>query len=58
MIQIQSNLFPLVNRNPNVFTNINTALDSAYEKATITVMHGGRHASGVWFGKMPPMPGL
>jgi hypothetical protein len=52
MIQIQSNWFPLVNRNPNVFTDINTAPESTYTKATITILHGSQYPSGVRFGKM------
>jgi hypothetical protein len=52
MIQIQSDWFPLVDRNPNVFTDINTAPDSAYQKATITVLHGKKYPSGIRFGKM------
>ncbi|MHB8635379.1 MAG: CocE/NonD family hydrolase [Fimbriimonadaceae bacterium] len=58
MIQIQSDWFPLVQRNPNVFTDINTAPDSAYRKATITVLHGRNYPSAVWYGLLPPLPGL
>ncbi|HLK16262.1 MAG TPA: CocE/NonD family hydrolase [Fimbriimonadaceae bacterium] len=58
MIQIQSDWFPLVQRNPNVFTDINTAPDSAYQKATITVLHGKKYPSAVWFGQLPQVPGI
>ena len=58
MIQIQSNWFPLVQRNPNVFTDINTAPDSAYQKATISILHGKRYPSAIWYGAEPAMPGL
>ena len=34
MVQIQSSWFPLVDRNPQTFTNIYTADESAFQKAT------------------------
>jgi predicted acyl esterase len=58
MVQIQSNWFPLVNRNPNVFIDINKAPDSAYQKATITILHGRRYPSGIKFGKLPRLTQL
>jgi putative CocE/NonD family hydrolase len=54
MVQIQSNWFPLTNRNPNVFTNINTATDSAYQKATISIAHGGANGSAIHFKVLNP----
>lgn len=40
MIQIQSTWFPLADRNPQKFTNIYTANDSDFEKATIRIYTG------------------
>lgn len=37
MIQIQSSWFPLVDRNPQKFININTAKDSDFQKAAIRI---------------------
>lgn len=53
MIQIQSDWFPLCNRNPNVFTNINTAPDSAYQKATISIYYGKNYPSQIEFDSLP-----
>jgi len=39
MIQIQSSWFPLADRNPQKFTNIYTANDSDFQKATIRIYH-------------------
>ena len=39
MIQIQSTWFPLADRNPQKFTNIYTATDSDFQKATIRIFH-------------------
>ena len=39
MIQIQSSWFPLVDRNPQKFTNIYTAADSDFQKAIIKIYH-------------------
>jgi putative CocE/NonD family hydrolase len=39
MIQIQSTWFPLADRNPQKFTNIYTAKDSDFQKATIRIFH-------------------
>jgi uncharacterized protein len=47
MIQIQSSWFPLVDRNPQVFTDIYTCDDSVFKKATIHIYHDAQHASHV-----------
>lgn len=39
MVQVQSTWFPLVDRNPQTFTDINTATDSAFHTATERVYH-------------------
>ncbi len=49
MIQIQSSWFPLVDRNPNQFEVIKQAKDEDFRKATITILSGGKHASGIHF---------
>jgi len=49
MVQIQSSLFPLYDRNPQTYVdNILFAKSSDYKKATITVLHAGDNASAVW----------
>lgn len=57
MIQIQSDWFPLCNRNPNVFTDINTASDSAYQKATISILYGKEYPSQIDFKQLGSKPG-
>ncbi len=39
MVQIQSSWFPLVDRNPQTFTNIYEANDSDFKKSTIRIYH-------------------
>ncbi len=54
MIQVQSSLFPLYDRNPQTFVpNIFTAKASDYKKATITLERGGANASRVWLPVVP-----
>ena len=49
MVQVQSSLFPLYDRNPQKFVpNIFLAKKEDYQKATITLMRGGAQASAVW----------
>lgn len=50
MVQVQSTWFPLVNRNPQVFTNINTAPASAYQKARQRVHRSATQASRIEVG--------
>ncbi len=52
MIQIQSSWFPLVDRNPQQFMNITSALDSDYKKETITMWHDAQHPSFIEVGEM------
>ena len=47
MVQVQSTWFPLVNRNPQTFTNINTAASGAYVKATHRVYREGDKGSKI-----------
>jgi predicted acyl esterase len=47
MVQVQSSWFPLVNRNPQVFTDINKAKDSDYHKATQRLYHRADLASQI-----------
>lgn len=55
MVQIQSTWFPLMDRNPQQFMNINKARPEDYRKATHTVFHDAARPSGigvgVWSGK-------
>jgi uncharacterized protein len=45
MIQIQSSWFPLVDRNPQRFVNINTAVEEDFQKATQRIYHTQQYAS-------------
>lgn len=49
MVQVQSSLFPLYDRNPQTYVpNIFFATKADYKPATITLMRGGAQASRVW----------
>jgi putative CocE/NonD family hydrolase len=47
MVQVQSTWFPLADRNPQTFTDIYTAKESAFQKATHRVYRGNDRPSGV-----------
>jgi uncharacterized protein len=47
MVQVQSSWFPLVDRNPQVFTNIPTAKQTDFQKAVETVYHSSADPSFV-----------
>lgn len=54
MVQVQSSLFPLYDRNPQKFVpNIFLAKKDDYQKATITLERGGVNASAVWLPVVP-----
>ena len=49
MVQIQSSLFPLYDRNPQTYVeNPLLAKASDYKKATVTILHADDNASAVW----------
>jgi uncharacterized protein len=50
MVQIQSTWFPLMDRNPQVFMDINQARPEDYRKATHTVFHDAAQPSGIGMG--------
>jgi putative CocE/NonD family hydrolase len=57
MVQVQSSLFPLYDRNPQKFVpNIFFAKKSDYQKATVTIMRGGKTPSQVWLPVVPLAP--
>jgi putative CocE/NonD family hydrolase len=45
MVQIQNTWFPLVDRNPQVFTDIYNCDDKDFKKATIHIYHDAQHPS-------------
>jgi putative CocE/NonD family hydrolase len=47
MVQVQSTWFPLVNLNPQTFTNINRALEADFQRATERVYRSGDKASAI-----------
>ncbi|MCW3796484.1 CocE/NonD family hydrolase [Sphingomonas sp. BN140010] len=54
MVQVQSSLFPLYDRNPQTFVpNIFLAKKGDYRKATVTLERGGNQASAVWLPVVP-----
>lgn len=55
MVQVQSSWFPLVDRNPQTFTDIPYATPQDFRKATETVFHQQDAASGVQVLVMPAM---
>ncbi|MCC6829517.1 MAG: CocE/NonD family hydrolase [Novosphingobium sp.] len=49
MVQVQSSLFPLYDRNPQTYVpNIFLAEKTDYKRATVTIERGGATASRVW----------
>ncbi len=54
MVQVQSSLFPLYDRNPQKYVpNIFLAKKEDYQKATITLERGGAMPSAVWLPVVP-----
>jgi putative CocE/NonD family hydrolase len=54
MIQVQSSLFPLYDRNPQKYVpNIFLAKTGDYRKATVTIERGGTTPSAVWLPVVP-----
>jgi len=54
MVQVQSSLFPLYDRNPQTFVpNIFFAKKQDYKKATVTIERGGATPSAVWLPMVP-----
>jgi putative CocE/NonD family hydrolase len=54
MVQIQSTLFPLYDRNPQTFVaNILEPQPEDYRKATVTLLRSGTQASAVWLPVVP-----
>ncbi len=52
-VQVQSSWFPLVDRNPNRFVNVQTAKPGDFQKATVRLELGGSKASAIRFGVLP-----
>ncbi len=53
MIQVQSSWFPLVDRNPQTFVDINRAKATDFRKATMRVFRSGAQNSRVTFSVLP-----
>jgi len=47
MVHVQSTWFPVIDRNPQVFTNIYNAAESDYRKATQRIYRSSKQASNV-----------
>lgn len=52
MVQVQSSWFPLVDRNPQTFTDIYSCDESAFVKSTVTVLHDAAHPSKLVVGEL------
>lgn len=48
MVQVQSSLFPLLDRNPQRFCNIYQCDDTDFQPATIRIHHSGEYPSRLW----------
>lgn len=48
MIQIQSSMFPLIDRNPQTFCNIYEADEADFQPCTVKIYHSGEYQSKVW----------
>jgi len=53
MVQVQSSWFPLVDRNPQKFCDINTATEADFQKATQRVYHSPQAASQIRVNVLP-----
>jgi predicted acyl esterase len=53
MVQVQSSWFPIIDRNPQTFTDIFTADESAFRKATHRLYLGGKQASRLEVSVLP-----
>jgi hypothetical protein len=53
MVQVQSTWFPLVNRNPQRFVDINAATDEDYQRATQRLYRSSRGASHIVVSVLP-----
>ena len=54
MVQVQSTLFPLYDRNPQTYVaNIFDARPSDYKAATVTVLHSADQASAILLPVVP-----
>jgi predicted acyl esterase len=54
MVQVQSSLFPLYDRNPKTFApNIFDAKAGDYKPATQAIGHGAGQASAIWLPVVP-----
>jgi predicted acyl esterase len=47
MIQVQNSWFPLVDRNPQKFTNIYTCTEADFQKAMQRIYHDAKHPSNL-----------
>jgi putative CocE/NonD family hydrolase len=57
MVQVQSSWFPLIDRNPQTFVDINTADEDDFVIATHTVLRDAAHPSGLTVGVLSgPLP--
>ena len=49
LVQVQSDWFPIADRNPNKFCQIQNATEADFQKATISIEQGGKNASFLRF---------
>ena len=53
MVQVQSTMFPLIDRNPNKFVDIYQAAETDFQKATQRIYRGGKNASYLKINVLP-----
>lgn len=56
MVQVQSTWFPLIDRNPQKFVDINRATESDFQKATQRVYRSGAHRSHITVNTLKSTP--
>jgi uncharacterized protein len=56
MVQVQSTWFPLIDRNPQKFVDINRATESDFQKATQRVYRSGAHRSHITVSTLKATP--
>lgn len=52
MVQVQSSFFPLIDRNPQVFTDIYSAKDSDFKTQTHTLYRSSKYPSSITIGRI------
>jgi len=52
MVQVQSSFFPLIDRNPQVFTDIYSAKDADFKAQTHALYRSSKYPSSITIGRI------